>query len=120
MHRKNYIFLFVLFVIHLIVAPVFAKTGRITIIDFAGATEGNHPDVVQLQIEGGFTTAGCSTTFAAIRKEDVHLVSFVITAFATERPISVGLSTGPGYFGSTAAGNKRCVINFVRGVAPGN
>ncbi len=114
---KNGIFVLVLFLIHFTLSPVWANTGRITVVDFAGATEANHPDVVQIQIEGGFTTAGCSSIFAAVRKEDAHLVSFVIASYVARLPILVGLSIGPGYFGSTASGDKRCVINFIRGAS---
>lgn len=80
--------------------------GRIIRIDFAGATFVSHPDVVQIQIEGGFSQGTCNTTFAAARKRDSQLVSFLLASHMAGAPITVYLDETDRYF------DNRCTINF--------
>ncbi|MEC4088060.1 hypothetical protein [Pseudoalteromonas rubra] len=86
-----------------------ANEGKITSIAFAGANMSSHPDVVQLQIEGGFESADCNTGVAAIRKSDTHLVSAALAAFAMGKPVKVFLNAHDLYFPS----QKRCVISML-------
>src|SRR5437868_693740 len=52
-----------------------ANYGLISRIDFVASSSSVHPDVVQIQIEGGFSQDSCDTTFAAIRRTETHLIS---------------------------------------------
>lgn len=90
-----------------------ANSGLIVSLDYSGVQFGSHPDVVQLQIAGGFGGAdfpSCNTTFAAIRKVDTHLVAAVTAAHLAGKPVSVYLNPNDSYFPS----QNRCVITNVR------
>ncbi len=85
-----------------------ANQGRITAMYFSGtdSTFGvTHNDILQLEIEGGFLQSGCNSSYAAIRKSDEHLVSAALTAYATNKPITVYLNSAVTYFDGS-----RCVI----------
>lgn len=84
--------------------------GKITRIYFSGPDDGSHSNVVQIMIEGGFSTSGCNTQFAAIRKEGrEHLISFALAAYATGEPVKVVLNAGDKYNGD------RCTIMRISG-----
>jgi hypothetical protein len=86
-------------------------SGKIIGINFSGPDDG-HPNVVQIQIEGGFNEAGCNTTFAAIRVTDdrKHLISFALSAYATKEPVSIVLNKTDPYF------LDRCTIKRISSV----
>lgn len=86
-----------------------ANDGKITAMNFAGANFGSHPDVVQIQIEGGFSFGQCNTTFAAIRKNDTHLIGMALTAFTTGKSVKVWLNENDTYFPQ----QNRCVITLL-------
>jgi len=75
-------------------------------IDFAGATYSLHPEVVQIQIEGGFSQGSCNTRFAAVRKRDSHVISFLLAAQPSGYAINVALEESDKYYGD------RCVISL--------
>lgn len=86
--------------------------GRIVQIDCSGPDDPNHPDVVQIAIEGGFNVAGCDSTYAAIRNDArrQHLISFALAAYESGRPVKVVLNPSDKYFPSQNAPNGRCTI----------
>jgi hypothetical protein len=86
-----------------------ANEGRITSMAFAGERMWSHPDVVQIQIEGGFDFGNCNKTLAAIRKSDEHLVSAATAAYVADKPIKVWIDQGDIYY----VNDNRCVINYV-------
>ena len=69
----------------------------------------SHPDVVQIQIEGGYEFGECSNVHAGIRKSDEHLISAALSAYAMGKPIKVWLNESDSYFSS----QKRCVITMI-------
>lgn len=69
----------------------------------------SHPDVVQIQIEGGYESGDCSKVHAAFRKGDEHLISAALSAYAMGKPIKVWLNESDSYFPS----QKRCVITMI-------
>jgi hypothetical protein len=75
-----------------------ANQGRITSLTFAGGYDQNHPDVVQLTLEGGYAATGCDGSLAAIRKVDTHLISAALTAYSIGATVSVSLDAGHTYF----------------------
>jgi hypothetical protein len=86
-----------------------ANNGLITQLNFAGETMGSHPNIVQVQIAGGFEGGTCNNQTAAIRKTDEHLISAVLAAYAMGKPIEVYLDQSDIYF----QGNNRCRISYV-------
>jgi hypothetical protein len=84
-----------------------ANFGRITGIHFAGQGYGDHPNVVQMTLEGGFSGGACNTTFAAIRAADRHLIAFAITAYTTGASVNVVLNQSDLYH------SNRCVISYI-------
>jgi len=63
-------------------SPAWSEShGRVTRIDFLGATSVPHPDTVRIQIERGSSQGGCDATFAVIRKRGNHLISFAPAAY---------------------------------------
>ena len=86
--------------------------GRIIQIDFSGPDDPNHPDVVQIVLEGGYTVAGCDSTYAAIRSDSrrQHLISFVLEAYVSGRPVKVVLNPADKYYPASNAPNGRCTI----------
>ncbi len=73
--------------------------GKITGVNFSGPDD-IHPNIMQIQIEGGFDIPGCNATFAAIRDTDdrKHLISFALAAFASKEPVSIVLNKEDQYF----------------------
>lgn len=86
--------------------------GKITGINFSGPDDGNHPNIVQIQIEGGFNSGDCDTQFAAIRNtpDRKHLISFALIAYTTKEPVDVALNGADKYFAS------RCTISTMSNV----
>ncbi len=83
--------------------------GKITNIWMSGPDDPNHINIVQITIEGGFSTVGgCSAQHAAVRIEGrEHLVSFILAAYKTEEPIKVVLNPADKYYAD------RCTISRV-------
>lgn len=84
--------------------------GKILRVDMSGgeSTWGpSHYNVVQLQIENGFHASGCDSKYAAIRKEETHMVSAVLAAFMAGKEIEVQLSAANIYFPG------RCIITDI-------
>ncbi|MBL1258959.1 MAG: hypothetical protein COB33_000320 [Thiotrichaceae bacterium] len=108
---SKYVYIYFLLIITLFFSgsSFAANEGKITGMNFAGATFGSHPDVVQLQIEGGFSFGQCNSKFAAIRKNDTHLISMALTAYATGKPIIAWLNESDYYFPQ----ENRCVITLL-------
>ena len=96
----------------IVIAPPAFADGKIVGINFSGPSDPHHGNVVQIQIEGGFQTSGCNTVFAAIETSDEnkHLISFALTAYATQEPISVVLNGNSKYF------SDRCTISRISSV----
>lgn len=86
-----------------------ANEGVITSLSFAGESMGSHPNVVQVQIEGGFDAGSCNKKLAAIRKRDEHLISAALSAYAMGTPIKVYIDQGDVYFEP----ESRCVIVYL-------
>ncbi|PKG37030.1 hypothetical protein [Psychromonas sp. Urea-02u-13] len=86
-----------------------ANSGLITRIGFSGQGHTSHPNVVQFEIAGGFSSGTCNTTYAAIRKEDSHLVSFALAAHMAKQEIVVYLDETDIYYSS----GSRCTILFM-------
>jgi len=84
-----------------------ANHGKITRIDFVGKNDTYHADVVQLQIEGGFNAGNCNTQFAAILKDDNHLISFALAAYMAKENVNVQLSQTVSYYPG------RCTISSI-------
>jgi hypothetical protein len=86
--------------------------GRILQIDFCGPDDPNHPDVVQISIEGGFSVAGCDSIYAAIRNDSrrQHMISFLLDSYANGRPVKVVLNPNDKYYPAANAANGRCTI----------
>jgi len=81
--------------------------GKIVQIDFSGPDDPNHPNIVQLMIEGGFSSSGsCDPNYAAIRNtaDRKHLISFALTAYASGQSVNVFLNPLDNYFGT------RCTV----------
>ncbi len=89
--------------------------GRIIQIDFSGPDDPNHPEVVQITIEGGFSVTGCDSTYAAIRSDSrrQHLISFALEAYASGRPVKVVLNSADKYYPTPNAANGRCTISRI-------
>lgn len=81
-----------------------ANSGLITRIMFVSSTSGVTPDVVQVQIDGGFSAGSCDTTNAAIRKADTHLVSAALAAKISGAAVQITLDQNQTYYAN------RCVI----------
>ncbi len=84
-----------------------ANDGKITRLDFSGSNStwgGAHNDIIQLQIEGGFSAPNCSSTYAGIRKSDEHLTGAVMMAMAADKRVVVYLSDADTYI------SGRCII----------
>ena|SRR5436190_10532540 len=86
--------------------------GRITQIDFSGPDDPTHPNVVQITIEGGFSVAGCDSTYAAIRSDSSrqHMINFAIAAYVNGQPVRIVLNPNEKYYPSSNAPNGRCTI----------
>lgn len=89
------------------------SAGRVTHIWFSGPDDPNHTDVIQIAIEGGFSgeynAGGCDSSLAAIRNssERQHLISFLLTAYATKEKIGVALNPSDKYH------TNRCTISRI-------
>ncbi len=80
--------------------------GKILKMWFAGPDDPNHPNIVQLQIEGGVGSEGCDLTYAAIRtgEERKHMISFAIAAYMSQTPVRLTLNPSDKYYGT------RCTV----------
>ncbi len=87
--------------------------GKISNVYFSGAAFSAHPNVVQFKIENGFSRVGCNSTYAAVRAEDSHLVSAVLSAKVSGSEIEVYLNPNDIYF--NVAGNEpnRCIATAI-------
>jgi|GEM_PF-6967631 len=75
-----------------------STTGKITTINFASTiADTSRPGSAQFSIEGGFTTPGYNSTYAAIAKEDTHLISLLLMAKAHDKTINVFLDATSKY-----------------------
>ncbi|MGR6870982.1 hypothetical protein ACU6U9_01445 [Pseudomonas sp. HK3] len=86
-----------------------ANSGIITSLGAAGTDSLSHKDIFQLTIEGGFNSGDCNSTFAAIRKDDTHLISLAMMAYATKTPVSIFLKETDIYH----APDNRCTIHLI-------
>jgi hypothetical protein len=95
-----------------IITPSAFAAGKITGINFSGPDDPSHTNVIQMQIEGGFSSGSCDATFAAIRNTEdrKHLISFALTAFASKEPVTVVLNGSDKYFA------ERCTISRISSV----
>jgi len=86
--------------------------GKITGINFSGPDDPNHPNIIQIQIEGGYNSGDCNTQFAAIRDsaDRKHLISFAIAAYATKEPVTIVVNNSDKYF------QDRCTISRISSV----
>lgn len=83
--------------------------GKITGLVFSGPDDPSHQNIVQIQIEGGFSYGNCNTTFAAIRnsQDRQHMISFALAAYATGKPVAVKLNQSDTYY------SDRCTISRI-------
>jgi hypothetical protein len=85
-------------------------TGRITSVGFSGPDDPNHANIIQFEIEGGFSTEynaqGCNVTFVAIRntQDRQHLISYLLTAYTTKEKIGLVLNPSDKYY------DDRCTV----------
>lgn len=85
-----------------------SSTGNITKISFASSIAStSRPGSVQFSLNGGFNTSGCNQTYAAISKEDTHLISLLLMAKAQNKSVEVFLDTNSKYF------SDRCLVNYL-------
>ena len=87
-----------------------ANSGVITRMGFSSSQSqwgASHSDVVQIEIEGGFEKGDCHNNFAAVRKDETHLVSALLAAFISGKSIAVQVSGTDKYY------SNRCVITDV-------
>ncbi len=89
------------------------SAGRITSIAFSGPDDPNHINIVQIEIEGGFSgegnAQGCNPSLAAIRNspDRQYLISYLLTAYATKEKIKLVLNPTDKYL------NDRCTISRI-------
>lgn len=88
---------------------VFASdTGLATNISFASSISNTvRPGTAQFSIQGGFSEAECNDTYAAIAKEDSHLISLLLSAHAQNKPVEVFLDSTNKYYGD------RCLVSYI-------
>jgi len=86
--------------------------GRITQIDVSGPDDPNHPDVVQIVIEGGYAVAGCDGNYAAIRNDTKRqpMINFAMAAYANGQSVKIVLNPADKYYPAQNAPNGRCTI----------
>lgn len=85
-----------------------SSTGKITKVSMASTVGGtSRAGTVQFSIEGGFGIANCNQTYAAILKEDTHMVSLLLLAKSQDKPIEVFLDVNNKYL------QDRCAVNFL-------
>lgn len=85
-----------------------AATGKITRVSFASAVAStSRPGSAQLSIQGGFKTPGCNTGYAAVSKDDTHLISLLLMAKAQDKVVTIFLDASAKYFGD------RCLVNYI-------
>lgn len=86
-----------------------SNQGTITRIMFSSSNSTwghNHSNLVQLEITGGYSVDGCNADFAAIRKEEEHLVSAALAAYVAGRTVSIQLNKADTYYDGS-----RCIIS---------
>ncbi|MFT5594554.1 MAG: hypothetical protein ACI8SR_002945 [Oceanicoccus sp.] len=95
-------------------SPVFSADGlgKINTISFSGENFGPHPEVVQFELEGGFSNSSCNRQFAAVKISDMHLVSAVLAAKLAEKSVGVSLDPALIYY-DNGVDTKRCIATFV-------
>jgi hypothetical protein len=65
-----------------------ANSGKITYLSFASPVASSvRPGSAQFSIEGGFSLGDCDLTYAAIAKEDTHLISLLLMAMSQGQKI---------------------------------
>lgn len=106
---RKIIFLSVILICGYTAGAFAANDGLIINLAFAGERMGSHPNVVQVQIEGGFEAGSCHKDLAAVRKNDEHLIGALMAAHAAGKPIRVWLDQGDIYY----VNGNRCVISYV-------
>ena len=86
--------------------------GKITGIDFSGPDDPNHPNIVQIQIEGGYNTGSCNNRFAAIRDtaDRKNMVAFALKAYLSKEPVNILLNKEDKYF------SNRCTISRISSI----
>lgn len=92
--------------------PIILADGKITSMNFSGPDDGSHPNIVQIQIEGGIDREGCNARFVAIRNtaDRQHLISFALTAYSIKEPVSLVLNIADKYH------TDRCTIQRISSV----
>ena len=91
--------------------PLAANQGKITRLDLSGSNSiwgTAHSDIVQLNIEGGFNRGTCDSNYAAIRKENNHLVDAARAALINQKTVTVQLDVDDRYYDGI-----RCVITDI-------
>ncbi len=85
-----------------------SDTGLVTYMSFASnITQTVRPGTVQFSIQGGFSQVNCNATYAAVAKEDSHLMSLILSAQAQNRSIEVSLDEDSKYY------QDRCLVNYL-------
>jgi len=107
--------IFLLFSLLFSAAYAFSADGNGKIIDLIMASKkfSAHPDVAQFTIEGGFSNSSCNEHFAAVRKEDEHLVSLLLAAKLAEKPIEVFLNSADIYYDVAGNSPRRCIAYLI-------
>ena len=84
------------------------NTGKVLEVSFASTIANTvRPGTVQFSIQGGFSWASCNQEYAAIAKEDSHLISLLIAAKAQDKAIEVHLDSGSKYY------SDRCLVSYL-------
>ena len=104
---KESIFIFILLNIFSSMSSA-VNEGKITRLDFSGNNSiwgAEHSDIVQLNIEGIFNRGTCDSNYAAIRKENNHLIDAALDALINQRLVTVELDANERYHDGS-----RCII----------
>ena len=84
------------------------NTGQVLEVSFASTVATTvRPGTVQFSIQGGFSWANCNQEYAAIAKEDSHLISMLIAAKAQNKAIEVQLDSNSKYY------SDRCLVSYL-------
>jgi hypothetical protein len=97
----------------LTISSVAFGAGQVSVVSFSGPDDPDHKDIVQFEIVGGFSgeynAGSCNASFAAIRNtpERQHMISFLLTAYATKANVKLVLNQNDKYF------MDRCTVSRI-------
>ncbi|WOI37706.1 hypothetical protein R1T43_01320 [Alteromonas sp. CI.11.F.A3] len=100
----------ILFAFFLFGTFVTKADGLITSIVFSGPDDPSHQDIVQIQLEGGFSEfTNCNSSYSAIRNTETReaMISFALSAYLAKIPVAVKLNSNDKYF------SDRCTISRI-------